>query len=247
MGVKRTRKPKVKGVPKPRPQPQGEVMIRVRDLVRTYPTKVPTLALRGVTFDIVKGEFVSLMGRSGSGKSTLLHQLGLIDTPTSGVIEIDGIDVIALPDAARTRFRLEHLGYVFQEYALIAEFTALENVLLPAMALEGNHDREHATRLLELVGLGHRLDHYPHELSGGEQQRVAIARSLVNKPKVLFADEPTANLDSESAKVVLELFVQLNRELQQTILMVTHEPEDKKYVHRVISMKDGLLVDGEEE
>jgi putative ABC transport system ATP-binding protein len=220
----------------------AEPMVVVRDLVRTYPTKVPTLALRGVSFEIQKGEFVSLMGRSGSGKSTLLHQLALIDTPTSGALEIGGVDVLALSEHQRARYRLEHLGYVFQEYALISEFTALENVLLPAMALEGNHDREHATELLGLVGLGHRLDHYPHELSGGEQQRVAIARSLVNKPKVLFADEPTANLDTESSQIVLELFQRLNEELGQTILMVTHEPEDKKYVHRVLEMKDGLLV-----
>lgn len=216
-------------------------MIEVNDLVKTYPTKVPTLALRGVSFDIKEGEFVSLMGRSGSGKSTLLHQLGLLDTPTSGRVRIDGTDVLALSDTDRTRFRLKNLGYIFQEYALIAELTAFENVLLPAMALEGNHDREHAEDLLKLVGLADRLEHYPSELSGGEQQRVAIARSLVNKPKILYADEPTANLDSENAKLILELFVQLNKELNQTILMVTHEPDDKKYVDRVIHMKDGVL------
>lgn len=218
-----------------------DVIIEVNDLVKTYPTKVPTLALRGVTFDIREGEFVSLMGRSGSGKSTLLHQLGLLDTPTSGKLRIDGTDVSRLSDGERTRFRLKNLGYIFQEYALIAEFTTLENVLLPAMALEGDHDREHACKLLSLVGLGDRLDHYPNEISGGEQQRVAIARSLVNKPKILYADEPTANLDSENAARILELFKELNKELNQTILMVTHEPEDKKYVDRVIWLKDGLL------
>jgi putative ABC transport system ATP-binding protein len=217
-------------------------IIEVTDLVKTYPTKVPTLALRGVTFDIAEGEFVSLMGRSGSGKSTLLHQLGLIDTPTSGSVRIDGHDVLTLSETERSNYRLRNLGYIFQEYALIAEFTALENVLLPAMALEGNHDREHACELLRLVGLGERLDHYPSELSGGEQQRVAIARALVNKPRILYADEPTANLDSVSAKTILELFMQLNKELKQTILMITHEPEDKQYVDRVLWMKDGLLV-----
>jgi putative ABC transport system ATP-binding protein len=216
-------------------------MIEIVDLVKTYPTKVPTLALRGVTFDIKEGEFVSLMGRSGSGKSTLLHQLGLLDTPTSGSVHINGTDVLKLSDGERTRFRLNNLGYIFQEYALIAELTAFENVLLPAMALEGNHDKEHACKLLSLVGLGDRLDHYPNEISGGEQQRVAIARSLVNKPKILYADEPTANLDSENAAHILELFVQLNKELNQTILMVTHEPDDKKYVDRVIWLKDGVL------
>lgn len=217
-------------------------MIQVTDLKKTYPGKVPTPALKGVTFEIKEGEFVALMGRSGSGKSTLLHQLGLLDMPTSGGVLIDKVNVLALSDAERTRFRLQHLGYVFQEYALIAEFTAHENVYLPAMALEGNHDKEKAAHLLGLVGLGNKLNNYPEELSGGEQQRVAIARSLVNSPKVLFADEPTANLDTVSAEVVLKLFQKLNKELKQTIIMVTHESEDKKYVDRVVWLSDGLMV-----
>lgn len=224
----------------------GEPIIEVRDLARTFPTKVPTLALRGVTFKVERGEFIAVMGRSGSGKSTLLRQLGLLDTPTAGSLMIGGTDVLALHERGRTRYRLERLGYVFQEYALIAELTALENVLLPAMALVGDHDKEHAAELLRLVGLGERLDHYPHELSGGEQQRVAIARSLVNKPEVVFADEPTANLDSISAKVVLELFKKLNDDFNQTIIMVTHEPEDKKYIDRVLWLKDGLIAKEED-
>ncbi len=218
-------------------------MISVKSLVKTYPGKVETHALRGVTFDIEKGEFVALMGRSGSGKSTLLHQLGLLDLPTEGVVEIEGENIMTLSEDERSRFRLQYLGYIFQEYALIAEFTALENVLLPAMALEGNHDREHAEHLLDLVGLKDRCHHYPNELSGGEQQRVAIARALVNKPRVLFADEPTANLDTVSSATVLELFTQLNKELSQTILMVTHEVDDKQYVDRALHLRDGLLVD----
>jgi putative ABC transport system ATP-binding protein len=216
-------------------------MIKVNNLKKTYFGKVPTHALRGVSFEIKEGEFVALMGRSGSGKSTLLHQIGLIDMPTDGSVFIDGIDVLHLSEKVRCDFRLRNLGYVFQEYALIAEFTALENVFLPAFALPGNSDKERATELLSLVGLGERLDHYPSELSGGEQQRVAIARSLVNRPKILFADEPTANLDSVSAKTVLELFKKLNTELKQTILMITHEPEDKQYVDRVLWLKDGYL------
>lgn len=216
-------------------------MITVTNLKKTYPGKVPTYALKGVTFNVADGELVALMGRSGAGKSTLLHQLGLLDTPTSGSILIGKQNVLALGDHERTRFRLEELGYVFQEYALIAEFTALENVMLPVMALTGGRNTKQAMELLTLVGLGDRLDHYPSELSGGEQQRVAIARSLVNNPKVLFADEPCANLDTVSSKIVLELFKKLNRELKQTIVMVTHEPDDKKYVDRTIWLQDGLI------
>ncbi len=220
-------------------------MIKVTNLKKTYTGRVPTLALKGVSFEIKKGEFVAIMGRSGSGKSTLLHQLGLIDTPTEGQIFLDNTDILKLSDSQKTLYRLQNLGYVFQEYALIAELTALENVYLPALALEGNHDREKAKEMLEMVGLGERLDHYPNEISGGEQQRVAVARALINKPKILFADEPCANLDSISSKVVLELFRKLNKELDQTIVMVTHEPDDEKYVDRVIWMKDGLIEKGD--
>ncbi|MCC6564078.1 ABC transporter ATP-binding protein [Candidatus Uhrbacteria bacterium] len=218
-------------------------MINVSHLTRTYPGDVPIHALRDVSFHLNKGELVAIMGRSGSGKSTLLHQIGLIDTPTSGKIMIGGEDVLALSDKEKTRFRLTSIGFIFQEYALIPELTAWENVYLPAMA-EGNDvkaRKHHAKELLELVGLGHRLRHYPSELSGGEQQRVAVARALVNNPKVLLADEPTANLDSASARVVLELFRRLNRELNQTILLITHEPEDKEFVDRILWLSDGVL------
>lgn len=216
-------------------------MIKVDNLIKTYPGEVPTFALKGVSFEIAEGEFVALMGRSGSGKSTLLHQLGLLDIPTTGSVIINKLDVLSLSDSERTRFRLQYLGYVFQEYALIAEFTALENVYFPAMAFGDNTAKKRAAHLLELVGLGDRMNHYPNEMSGGEQQRVAIARSLINNPKVLFADEPTANLDTVSSEIVFKLFQKLNKELNQTILVVTHEPEDKKYVDRVIWLKDGLI------
>ncbi len=218
-------------------------MIKVENLTKTYSGKIPVPVLKGISFEIEAGEFIAVMGRSGSGKSTLLHQLGLIDTPTGGKIFIDNADVSKLSESEKTLFRLEKLGYIFQEYALIAELTALENVYLPAFALDGNRDgyKKRAKEVLELVELGNRLNHYSNELSGGEQQRVAIARSLINKPKILFADEPTANLDSVSAKVVLELFQKLNKELDQTIIMVTHEEEDKKYVDKVIWLKDGLI------
>ncbi len=218
-------------------------MIKVKNLVKTYPGKVPTLALKGVSLEIAEGEFVALMGRSGSGKSTLLHQLGLLDMPTTGSVVINELDVLALSDAERTKFRLQHLGYVFQEYALIAEFTAFENVYFPAMALGDYKAKERTAYFLDIVGLGDRINHYPSEMSGGEQQRVAIARALINNPKVLFADEPTANLDTVSSEIVFKLFQKLNKELKQTILVVTHEPEDKKYVDRVIWLKDGQIIE----
>lgn len=218
-------------------------IIKVVGLKKIYTGKVPTVALNGISFGIEENEFVAIMGRSGSGKSTLLHQLGLLDDPTEGQIFIDDVDVLKFSDSKKTKYRLEKLGYVFQEYALIAELTALENVSLPALALGGNKDgyNKRAAEMLTIVGLGERLEHYPNELSGGEQQRVAIARALINKPKILFADEPCANLDSISSKVVLDLFRKLNRELGQTIVMVTHEPEDEKFVDRVIWVKDGVI------
>ena len=188
------------------------------------------------------GEFVAIMGRSGSGKSTLLHLLGLLDSPTSGNILIDGQNVLKLSAEAQAHIRLSQLGYVFQEYSLISELNILENVFIPAVCLARSKDyKQRARELLEIVGLGKRLKHYPHEISGGEQQRVAIARALINEPRIIFADEPTASLDTLSARIVLELFRKLNKEHQQTIVMVTHEPEDKNFVDRVIWLKDGSL------
>jgi len=219
-------------------------MIQVQDLKRSYIMgKVEVHALKGVSFEIEQGEFVAVMGPSGSGKSTLLHQLGLLDTPTSGKILIDGVDVLRLSDREKTIYRLTQLGYVFQDYAILPELTAAENVYLPAM-VQGKSKELYlrsSRELLETVGLGDRLHHLPQELSGGEQQRVAIARALINKPKILFADEPCANLDTESSRHILELFRKLNEELGQTILMVTHEEWHKKYVDRIIYLKDGLI------
>lgn len=218
-------------------------IIIVKNLHKTYPGEVPLHVLKGVSFSVKEGEFVAIMGRSGSGKSTLLHQLGLLDKPDSGELIVGNKDLLSLAEREKTKFRLENFGYVFQEYALIPEFTAMEAVSLPLILQHHSMKEscEKAREVLDLVDLEHRMDHFPSEMSGGEQQRVAIARALVNNPKILFADEPCANLDSETSKVILDLFKKLNKELNQTIIMVTHEPEDEKYVDRVIHMKDGIL------
>jgi len=219
-------------------------MIQVENLVKTYGKGInATHALRGISLRIDSGEFVAVMGRSGSGKSTLLHMLGLLDYPTSGSVSIDNQNVLKLSSEGQADFRLSQLGYVFQEYSLISELTIYENVYVPAVALRRDKTyKQRAKDILEIVGLGNRLKHYPHEVSGGEQQRAAIARALINQPKILFADEPTASLDTASARVVLELFKKLNKDQKQTIVMVTHEPEDKNFVDRVIWLKDGLIM-----
>lgn len=218
-------------------------MIKIKDLHKIYRRgPVATHALKGVNLEVRAGEFIAVMGRSGSGKSTLLHILGLLDAPTSGEFLIEDRDMLRLTEREKARFRLEKLGYVFQEYSLLPEMTILENVYLPALSLgsENNH-RKRASALLETVGLGGRLTHHPGEVSGGEQQRAAIARALINRPKILFADEPTASLDLTSSRIVMELFKKLNKELGQTIVMVTHEPDDERYVDRVVWLKDGLV------
>ncbi len=224
----------------------AETIVEIKNLTRIYRMgEVEVRALNNVSLEVRRDEFAAIMGKSGSGKSTMLHQLGLLDTPTSGEIMIDGRNVLKFSDSQKAKFRLERFGYVFQEYALLPELTAIENVYLPAMAL-GRKKEEYmkaGKEVLEQVGLGDRLHHRPRELSGGEQQRVAIARALINKPDILFADEPTANLDSASSRQVLELFQKLNREIRLTILMVTHDPDDRKYVDRVIWLKDGELAE----
>lgn len=219
-------------------------MIVAEDLTKVYTMgRVEVRALGGVSLEVAKGEFVGIMGASGSGKSTLLHILGLLDRPTTGAVTIDGTDVLSLSDHRRTLFRLNRLGYVFQDYALIGELTALENVYLTSL-VRGDPKEEYlkkSTEILERVGLGDRIHHRQSELSGGEQQRVAIARALVNSPSILLADEPCANLDSQTSKSILDLFARLSEDLDQTIVMVSHEDWHKEYFCRVVTLRDGLI------
>jgi putative ABC transport system ATP-binding protein len=207
---------------------------------------VEVRALDGVDIRIRKGEFVGITGASGSGKSTLLHLLGLLDRPTSGSLVIDGVDVGSLNERQRTLFRLNRLGYVFQDYALVPELTAEENVYLPSK-VRGMTVKE-CTRacrdILGLVGLRERVNFLPGEMSGGEQQRVAIARALINNPALLLADEPCANLDTRNSTLILELIQKLNRELNQTVVMVSHEEWHQKYFDRVLVMQDGKIIAG---
>ena len=218
-------------------------IIEVTGLRKTFAGEVPVEALKDVDLVIEEGEFVGIMGPSGSGKSTLLHMLALLDEPTSGKIMVDGTDVATLSSMQKTSFRLNKLGYVFQEYALLPELNALENVCLPLMML-GASAREYrraALEMMETVGLGKRAKHLVSQMSGGEQQRVAIARALVNKSKILFADEPCANLDTKNSGIVMNLLRQLCDERKQTIIMVTHEPEHRQYMDRVVWIKDGEM------
>jgi putative ABC transport system ATP-binding protein len=218
--------------------------IEVRELSRTYGSgDIAVRALREVSFEVSVGDMVCIMGKSGSGKSTLLRQVGLLDMPTSGSVLLDGRDVTAMKESLRRRLRLERLGYVFQEFALLPELTAEENVYLPALML-GRPRAECRARAAELLGmldLEERARHRPSELSGGEQQRVAIARALVNRPVVLFADEPTGNLDTASSELVMESLARTNRELEVTILFVSHDPDHRRYANKVVQLRDGRL------
>lgn len=220
-------------------------MIEVSDLNKVYEMgKVTVDALKGVTFSIGKGEFVGILGASGSGKSTLLHMIGLLDKPTSGKILIGGVDISTLSDQQKTKFRLKRLGYVFQDYALMPELNVEENVYLTSM-VRGTSEKEYMAQTKEIltrIGLVHRADALQSELSGGQQQRVSIARAIVNRPEILFADEPCANLDTENSKIVLDLFKQINKELHQTIVMVSHEEWHMSYFDRVIILRDGRVI-----
>ena len=224
-------------------------MIKIKNLKRHYKTgEVVVKALNGVSFEIKKGEFIAIMGASGSGKTTMLRILGLLDKPTKGEYTINNLDVVNLPEEERGYYRLTQLGYVFQDYALMNEMSAEENVYILSL-MEGKSKAESiatSKEALEKVGLGDKLNRVPDQLSGGEKQRVAVARAIAKKPKILFADEPCANLDTYTSEQVLEVLKTLNKKFGQTIVMVTHEPWHTKYVSRIIKLKDGLIVGDEE-
>jgi len=223
--------------------------IEARDLRKTYHVgKIEVEALRGISFSVQKGEFVSVVGPSGSGKSTLFYLLGGLTRADGGSVVLDGDDLAKLSDAERTRMRKRKIGFVFQKFNLLPTLDAGSNILM-AQEISGNGDRDpaHFNRITDLLGLTKRLGHRPAELSGGEQQRVALARALINKPAVVLADEPTGNLDSKNSEVVLSMLRRSNQELGQTVLMITHNPEAAKYGDRIIHMRDGQIVKPEDD
>ncbi len=223
-------------------------MITVKNLTKTYINgPILTPVLKGIDLNVERGEFVALVGRSGAGKSTFMYQIGLLDNPTTGEIILDGIDTHSLTSDERTTFRLERLGYVFQDYALMPELNAIENVMVPLL-MQGKPSalaRNIARNSLDKVGLEGKYNNLPSQLSGGQQQRVSIARAVAHEPTILFADEPTANLDTESSLRVIEIFKELNEKTGQTIIMVTHEEEYSALTQRIITLSDGKVVSDE--
>ncbi len=218
-------------------------VIESKKLVKSFPSGSGVLVvLKGLDFSVKRGEYVAVTGRSGSGKSTLLYLLGLLDEPTDGEILIENISTKNLTNEERTKMRLNALGYIFQDYALVPELTSVENVVAPLLmqGLDKNTAIEKAKKSLDKMGLSGRHDNLPSQLSGGEQQRVAIARAIAHEPKILFADEPTANLDLETSNIVLGIFDTLHKE-GQTIIMVTHEPEFAERTERIVLLSDGVI------
>jgi len=225
------------------------LFIEAADLRKTYRIgKLEVPALCGISFGVEKGEFVSVVGPSGSGKSTLFYLLGGLSRADSGRIVVDGDDFAQLSDAERTRMRKRKIGFVFQKFNLLPTLDARSNIeIAQDIAGTKNGDPTYFNKITELLGVAKRLHHRPSELSGGEQQRVALARALINKPAIVLADEPTGNLDSKNSKIVLGMLRQTNRDLGQTVLMITHNPEAASYADRIIHMRDGQIVSPEED
>lgn len=219
-------------------------MVETKQLVKTYMSgDIETRVLKGIDFKAENGEWIAIMGRSGAGKSTLLYQMSLLDEPTSGDVIVDGHSTHEMTQDEEILFRLHTFGYVFQDYSLLPELTALENVMVPLLMqnLSQPQAEAKARAALTRVGLEKRLNNLPSQLSGGEQQRVSISRAIAHKPKILFADEPTANLDRESSDTVMDIFRELHHE-GQTIIMVTHEEEYGKLAEKIVRLDDGKVV-----
>ena len=222
----------------------SEIIVETRDLTKIYKRgKVETFALRGANLQVARGEVVSIMGSSGCGKTTLLNLLCGLDKPTGGEIVVDGCEITKMTDSQLTRFRLMRIGVVFQFHNLIPTLTAVENVEIPLLISRRSRGdrRRRALDLLEEVGLADKTDHRPSELSGGEQQRVAVARALANDPVIVLADEPTGNLDSKNAENLINLIAKMNEETDQTFIIITHDQQVAKATDRVIGMKDGVF------
>ena len=229
--------------PAPTPTPLGGTVVQARELVRRYGEGTTAVdALRGVSLEVRQGALIAVMGPSGSGKSTLMHALAGLDKPTSGTVTVAGVEITGLDDASLTRLRREHIGFVFQFFNLLPMLSAEENVVLPLSIAGEKPDRAWLDELLSKTGLAERRTHRPSELSGGEQQRVAIARALITRPTILFADEPTGNLDSRTGGEILDLLQASCREYGQTIVMVTHEPRAASIADRILFLSDGLIV-----
>ena len=224
-------------------------LIEAHDLRKTYHVgKVEVPALRGISFSVLRGEFVSVVGPSGSGKSTLFYLLGGLTHPDSGSVTIDGVDFAHISDSERTRLRKSKIGFVFQKFNLLPTLSARGNIEI-AVDIAGNSkpDAGYLSKITEMLGIARRLEHRPAELSGGEQQRVALARALINRPAIVLADEPTGNLDTKNSEIVLNMLRQSNKELGQTVLMITHNPEAAEYGDRIIHMRDGEIVSPSED
>jgi putative ABC transport system ATP-binding protein len=222
-----------------------EPILKTEGLWKTYRSgKLETSALCGVNFEVLPGEFVSVMGPSGCGKSTLLYVIGGLARATKGRVLVDGNDLAAMSDAERTRLRRQKVGFIFQRFNLLPTLDAFGNIAIAQHIHGDGFDPHRFEKVTDMLGLKQRLRHLPSEMSGGEQQRVAIARAIINEPKIVLADEPTGNLDTKNSETVLSMLSHLNRELGQTIVMITHNPEATAYSQRVVHMRDGVIVDG---
>ncbi|HVP44690.1 MAG TPA: ABC transporter ATP-binding protein [Terriglobales bacterium] len=223
-------------------------IIQTENVTKVYRVgKVDVPALRGVSLAVERGQFIAIVGPSGSGKSTLFYILGGLTRASSGRVVVDGEDFVQMSDAQRTAMRKRKIGFVFQRFNLLPTLDAMGNIEIAHDIAGGELDRAHLERITGLLGIGDRLRHRPSELSGGEQQRVALARALINRPAIVLADEPTGNLDSENSAIVLKMLRQSNRELGQTVLMITHNPEAAAYGDVIVHMRDGHIVPPEQD